>query len=142
MANALKAFLPTTENIDILVGYFYFSGFKEVYQELSDKKIRILVGMDMDEKLIPVLSRKQPQNLYEMRSSDKEASLIDEEDKYFKVLSGIFNDTNWFEDTESLNAFKVFVSKIEDGSMEIKKSIQPRHDKLFIFHYKTENTKN
>ena len=96
----------------------------------------------MDEKLIPVLSRKQPQNLYEMRPSDKEASLIDEEDKYFKVLSGIFNDTNWFEDTESLNAFKVFVSKIEDGTMEIKKSIQPRHDKLFIFHYKTENTKN
>ena len=107
MANALNEFLPTTENIDILVGYFYFSGFKEVYQELSDKKIRILVGMDMDEKLIPVLSRKQPQNLYEMRSSDKEASLIDEEDKYFKVLSGIFNDTNWFEDTESLNAFKI-----------------------------------
>lgn len=142
MANALKAFLPATENIDILVGYFYFSWFKEVYKEMADKKIRILVWMDMDEKLIPLLSRKQPQNLYEMRSSEKWASLLDEEEKYFNVLAGIFNDTNWFEDADSLSAFKVFVSKIEDGTMEIKKSIQPRHDKLFIFHYKEENTKN
>ena len=87
MANALKAFLPATESIDILVGYFYFSGFKEVYKDLSDKKIRILVGMDMDEKLIPLLARKQPHNLYEMRTSEKDPSLSVEEDKYFRVLS-------------------------------------------------------
>lgn len=141
MANALKAFLPATESIDILVGYFYFSGFKEVYKDLSDKKIRILVGMDMDEKLIPLLARKQPHNLYEMRTSEKDPSLSVEEDKYFRVLSWIFNDTNWFEYPESLNAFKVFISKIEDGSLEIKKSLKSNHSKRYLFHFKESESK-
>lgn len=141
MANALKAFLPATERIDILVGYFYFSGFKEVYKDLSDKKIRILVGMDMDEKLIPLLARKQPHNLYEMRTSEKEPSLSAEEDKYFRVLSWIFNDTNWFEDPESLSAFKVFISKIEDGTLEIKKSLKSNHSKRYLFHFKESESK-
>jgi superfamily II DNA or RNA helicase len=141
MANALRAFLPATERIDILVGYFYFSGFKEVYKDLSDKKIRILVGMDMDEKLIPLLARKQPHNLYEMRTSEKEPSLSAEEDKYFRVLSWIFNDTNWFEDPESLSAFKVFISKIEDGTLEIKKSLKSNHSKRYLFHFKESESK-
>lgn len=104
--------------------------------------MRILVGIDIDERLIPTLARKSPQSLYDLRASSPLPSLIEEEDRYFSTLAGIFNDTNWFESTEAIEAFKVFVSKIEDGSLEIKKSIEPRHDKLFIFHYKTENTKN
>jgi hypothetical protein len=135
MANALRRFLPKTISIDVLVGYFYFSGFREVYRDIADKKMRILVGMDIDEHLIPTLARKQPHDLYNIKSSQKNPSNIEEEDKYFRSLALIFNDTDWFEDTESLTAFKVFVSKIADGTLEIKKSIQDRHDKLFVFHY-------
>lgn len=135
MANALREFLPQTASIDILVGYFYFSGFQEVYRDIADKKMRILVGMDIDEKLIPTLARKQPYDLYTINSSHKNSSMIEEENKYFRSLEAIFNDTEWFEDRESLEAFKVFVSKIDNGTLEIKKSITERHDKLFIFHY-------
>jgi superfamily II DNA or RNA helicase len=142
MANALRAFLPASDKMDILVGYFYFSGFKEIHKELKDKNVRILVGMDIDEQLIPTLARKKPHDLYELPASSPLPSLIEEEDRYFQTLAWIFNDTNWFEDLDSIEAFKVFVSKIENGSLEIKKSTEPRHDKLFIFHYRPENTKN
>ena len=73
MANALKAFLPATERLDVLVGYFYFSGFQEIYKELSDKKIRILVGMDIDTSMVYSLNRKDPSNLYEIRTAPVQA---------------------------------------------------------------------
>ena len=99
MANALREFLPQTESIDILVGYFYFSGFQEVYRDIADKKMRILVGMDIDQKLIATLVRKQQHELYSVRSSHIDSSMIEEEDKYFRSLEAIFNDTDWFEKT-------------------------------------------
>lgn len=141
MANALREFLPQTESIDILVGYFYFSGFQEVYRDIADKKMRILVGMDIDQKLIATLVRKQQHELYSVRSSHIDSSMIEEEDKYFRSLEAIFNDTDWFEDRESLEAFKVFIKKIQDGTLEIKKSLRD-HTKLFIFHPKTTSVES
>ncbi|HLP61386.1 MAG TPA: hypothetical protein VK186_21270 [Candidatus Deferrimicrobium sp.] len=40
--------LPSSQNLLFLVGYFYFSGFEEVYENLRDKHLRILVGMDIE----------------------------------------------------------------------------------------------
>ncbi len=48
----LKTILPNCDRIDALVGYFYFSGFRDLHNELKDKQIRILVGMDIDKKII------------------------------------------------------------------------------------------
>lgn len=44
LQEALKNALPSTERVDILTAYFYFSGFTALADELKDKKIRILVG--------------------------------------------------------------------------------------------------
>ena len=48
----LKAILPKCDRIDAIVGYFYFSGFQKIYKELQDKRIRILVGLNIDEKIL------------------------------------------------------------------------------------------
>ena len=37
-----------TKAMDFLVGYFYFSGIQEIYKNIEDKPMRILVGMDME----------------------------------------------------------------------------------------------
>lgn len=76
MSNALKAFLPATERLDVLVGYFYFSGFQEIYKELADKKIRILVGMDIDTSMVYSLNRKEPSDLYGVRPFPVQAGSI------------------------------------------------------------------
>lgn len=43
LADSLEKILPSCDRVDALVGYFYFSGFREIHKELQDKKIRILV---------------------------------------------------------------------------------------------------
>ena len=53
MLAALANALQTSDSIDICVGYFYFSGFQMLAEQLKDKKIRILVGLEVDPKLIP-----------------------------------------------------------------------------------------
>ena len=41
---ALKEALPECDRMDVLSGYFYFSGFALLAKELADKSFRILVG--------------------------------------------------------------------------------------------------
>ncbi len=52
LSSSLKSILPNCNKVDALVGYFYFSGFRDLHEELKDKEIRILVGMDIDKKII------------------------------------------------------------------------------------------
>ena len=52
MVDALKEALKTSDRVDINVGYFYFSGFQLLSEELKNKKIRILVGLELDPKRI------------------------------------------------------------------------------------------
>lgn len=51
MHQALINALSTSDQIDIQVGYFYFSGFELMAQHLKDKKVRILVGKQIEEVL-------------------------------------------------------------------------------------------
>ena len=49
----LQEYIPHTSALDILVGYFYFSGFHYLKSEFQQTdKIRILVGMGVDEKIV------------------------------------------------------------------------------------------
>lgn len=84
MLDALKNALTTSDKVDIQVGYFYFSGFELLANELKDKEIRILVGKQIDPKAVPGIitmqqktgkpvgfDRYQPRNLYSSRSEQK-----------------------------------------------------------------------
>ena len=44
--------LPTADRLDIQTGYFFFSGFSTLCESLKEVKMRILVGMDIDPKII------------------------------------------------------------------------------------------
>ncbi|MCK4836986.1 MAG: hypothetical protein KAT17_10120 [Candidatus Aminicenantes bacterium] len=51
LSEVINNILPAPKNLYFLVGYFYFSGFEKLYRNLGDKKLKILVGMDI-EKII------------------------------------------------------------------------------------------
>jgi HKD family nuclease len=53
MFDALSNALEDCERVDIAVGYFFFSGFNLLSNLLKDKKIRILVGKEIDPNCIP-----------------------------------------------------------------------------------------
>ena len=84
MLDALKNCLSMADQVDIQVGYFYFSGFELLANDLKDKQVRILVGKQIDPNAVPKIvamqqksgksidfERFQPQEDYSSRSEQK-----------------------------------------------------------------------
>ncbi|HMP67240.1 MAG TPA: helicase-related protein [Candidatus Paceibacterota bacterium] len=142
LSSSLKSILPNCDKIDALVGYFYFSGFRDLHHELKDKQIRILVGMDIDKKIIDKVSTLRDLNLDSYTTDTKTSSRSIAKEDYIENFSKIFNDTDFFDNDESQNAFEIFLDKIKDGSLQIKKTAQANHSKFYIFHNKKEFSTN
>ena len=51
LTDVVNIILPSSDRLYALVGYFYFSGFQELYQNLTDKEVRILVGMEVEKDI-------------------------------------------------------------------------------------------
>lgn len=138
LSAALKGIIPNCDRIDALVGYFYFSGFKDLHEELRDKQIRILVGMDIDKKIIDKVSVLKDLNLDSYVVNTEITSRSGAKDDYIENFSRIFNDTDYFDNEDSQKAFEIFLGKISDGSLQIKKTPEANHSKFYILHNKQE----
>ena len=138
----LKEILPDCDRIDAEVGYFYFSGFRHLHNELKDKHIRILVGMDMDKRIIENMSALENLDLDDSVENPNISLRSTVQDEYIGEFSKFFNETDYFDDEESEKAFGIFLDKIRDGSLEIKKTSRRNHSKVFILHKKKEKIKS
>ena len=118
--------------MDFLVGYFYFSGIKEIYQHLEDKPMRILVGMEMEHDLIQRTAE------FDFFVQNSTSSRQESRDKFYKSLTNLFNESDYFENTDAAEAFGIYYQKIKEGSLEIRKTKEPCHAKMYIFSYKDE----
>lgn len=54
----------------------------------------------------------------------------------------LFNETDFFDSTKKQEAFKIFVEKIKQGSLQIRKTLKPNHAKLYLFERKSEFSEN
>ena len=127
--------LPGSRNLYFLVGYFYFSGFEQIYRNLGDRKLRILVGMSIEKDLSNRIREFQI-------IQDIEKSRLEVKKNYFHSLVDVFNDTDFFDNAEKQEAFRVFLSRIRDGSLEIKKTEHPNHAKLYLFEHSEEHSQS
>lgn len=135
LSKIINNLLPSkTKSLDFLVGYFYFSGMEEIYRNIEDKPMRILVGLDMDHD---ILKKTSEFDFFAQthRSSNKEIR-----EDFFKSLVNLFNKTSYFESNKQAEAFKIYYEKIKNGSLEIRKTLDPCHAKMYIFAYKDELT--
>lgn len=128
LSDIINGILPKTNAVDILVGYFYYSGYAELSDNLKEKNIRILVGLDVDLQIT-----KHIREVENFRQSLPSRSNIKEE--YYKQFVKIFNDTDFLDTAEKLEQFKMFYCKIVDGSLEIRKTLEPCHSKMYLFAY-------
>lgn len=109
-----------SSKIDILASYFYFSGLKKLLEGENSQKhflqklLRILVGMEINSKLRAEGAHWEPEE-----RSGREA-----QEPY---LNG-----EAFDDKESL---RLFFDKLEGGTLEIRKTAQPVHAKVYLFAY-------
>ncbi|MCG2725648.1 MAG: hypothetical protein L6420_05225 [Elusimicrobia bacterium] len=115
LSDVIKNILPNSQNLYFLVGYFYFSGFKEIYKNLANKNLKILVGLDIEKNLLNAVKEYQ---IIENRSVSRGKIRTD----YYKGLIKIFNETDFFDNKETQEAFAIFLEKIKNGSLEIKKN--------------------
>lgn len=133
LSQIINNLLPSkTKAMDFLVGYFYFSGVEEIYQNIGDKPMRILVGLDMDQD---ILKKTNEFDFYaeQRRSSNKEIR-----EDFYESLVNLFNQTGYFESDKQAAAFKIYFEKIKNGTLEIRKTKDPSHAKMYIFEYKDE----
>jgi len=146
MVDALRNSLQQAESVDILTAFFYFSGFELLAEELRDKKIRILVGNTIDPETISELSKNIKEKLdpkldrYVSRSYDR-LSNLQKRDQYIESFIGLFNQSalsEQFDDTESQKVFKMFLDKLNNGSLEIRLTNGDNHAKAYILTNKKE----
>lgn len=127
LTERLNAILPETSELKMLVGFFYFSGFDEIFEAMRGNaalKIKVLVGMraqhavgqiaEADSKPHKGLSRKDilERFLAELRLTAESA----------------ISDTAIFEERA-----RYFCEMLESGRMEIRKTAEPNHAKLYLF---------
>ena len=60
-------------------------------------------------------------------------SLVKEE--YYKQFVDIFNNSDFLDTAEKLEQFRMFYGKILDGTLEIRKTLEPCHSKMYLFAY-------
>src|SRR3990167_4786061 len=135
LQNALKNALSTAESVDIAVGFFYFSGFEALADQLKNKKVRILVGLEIDPELIPQITQLAKESdvdltPFQPRSIIKSRSLIKE--NYINTLVNFINDSDIFDNDKTSEIFDLFIEKIKDGTLEIRKTIEKFHGKFYL----------
>lgn len=146
MLDSLKNSLKQAERVDILTAFFYFSGFNALAEELKDKKIRILVGNTIDPEAIADLCnavKDCPDESLETYAIRGYARLNNSQKKnsYIDSFINLFNKSSLsdeFDSTDSQSIFKMFLSKIADGSLEIRLTSTTNHAKAYILTNKYE----
>ncbi len=148
MLESLKNSLKNAESVDILTAYFYFSGFDALAEELKDKKIRILVGKTIDPEAISELCRDIKNNSDEeldgyVKRGYKTLSNLQKRKVYIDSFIQLFNKSSLsseFDDTNSQQVFKMFIDKLNDGSLEIRMTSESNHAKVFVLTNQYEHS--
>lgn len=118
--------ISNSVELKFLVGFFYFSGIRELYDGLKQNEnftLRVLVGLDVD---------KLSYGLIEFSNEEK---LTDEEkiDNFFTSIHKSIN-TDFFDNKEFYEQIKFFIELIKSDKLIIRKTLKPNHSKLYIFH--------
>jgi superfamily II DNA or RNA helicase len=127
LKSRLNTLISISEELKFLVGFFYFSGWKEVYESLKaneNLKLRLLVGLQVD-KLVH-------DNLVEFGYQEDRISNDDRFNAFMSSLSKALNTDNV--DTEEFyNQVFYFLQMIEQGRLILRKTKNPNHAKVYIF---------
>jgi hypothetical protein len=106
-----------------------------LYKNIQNKDVRILVGLDIETQMLKILTDV---DLKIKQHSSIQASKED----FYNLLTKIFSESDYFEQENSREAFEIYYRKIKNGTLEVRKTQDPCHAKLYIFSYSTEKSEN
>ena len=116
-----------SQELKFLVGFFYFSGWQELVEALKvrdDLNIQILVGLDTDMHLGRVLEVADPN-----AGGCTQQELAG---RFFASLRTAMQDET-LDTQEFYEQVTFFMLLLEDGRLQIRKTFDPNHAKLYLF---------
>jgi len=122
-----KVLIKDTEFFDVLVGYFYTSGFYSLYKSLeTTKKIRILIGISTNKQTFELIQQSQQQALQFSHAETKE--------QFSDLVEDEMGKTEDSKDVEE--GVHKFLEWLQNGKMEIKAyPTENIHAKLYIMSF-------
>jgi len=125
----LNTLVKISDELKFLVGFFYFSGWSDIYEGLqknTQQKIKLLVGLQVCNHLGSITEYAEKR--------DHVASRDEEFQKYLESIGFALNNEEM--DTEEFyRQAGFFVQLIEQERLEIRKTEKPNHAKLYLFHF-------
>lgn len=122
----LQKLISVSEELKFLVGFFYFSGWQEIYKTLqkNDKVIlKILVGLQVDKHL---------SNIIEIGNKDENRSNEEHFTHFMKSLGYAINNAE-MDNQEFYEQVDFFIKLLEEERLIIKKTLNSNHAKIYLF---------
>ena len=125
----IKKLIGGSEELKFLVGYFYFSGWQELYLKLKEKpdvQLKILVGLQIEQILGKMIVEHGHQ---------EDGLSQDEIFQQFMTSLGFAINNNEMDTEAFFNQVGFFLEMLENGRLQIRKTEDPNHAKLYLFKY-------
>lgn len=126
LKDRLSELITKSEELKFLVGFFYFSGLKELHTSLTKNNnvvIKVLVGLEVDKNI---------RGLIEYGEHDRRLSDAERLYKFFTSVKLSIN-SEIFDNKEFYEQVRFFIQLIKDNRLIIRKTYEPNHAKLYIF---------
>ena len=126
----LTELITHSNELKFLVGFFYFSGIRELYEGMKanpDFLLKVLVGIRVD-----VINSRLIETDYSENLSDEEKVEI-----FFESIRKSIN-TDYFDTRDFYEQSRYFIGLIQSGKMIIRKTYEPNHSKLYLFKLREE----
>ncbi len=125
LKHRLVELIKKSDELKFLVGFFYFSGIRELYEGLKsnpDTVIKVLVGLNIDKAVFGLVETE----------SEEESS---DEEKIYKFIESIKKSLNTeeFDTEEFYEQVRFFIELIQKDKLIIRKTYNPNHSKLYLF---------
>jgi ERCC4-related helicase/HKD family nuclease len=129
LKDRLTELIEHSKELKFLVGFFYFSGIRELYDSLKNNpevQLDILVGLNAD---------KTVHGLTEYGDTAKGLTDKDKFERFLISISRSINTDN-FDNEEFYKQSLFFIEAIKQDRLRIRKTCDPNHAKLYIFKLK------
>lgn len=125
LQSRFASLIKDTQYFDVLVGYFYTSGFHAVSESLeSTDKVRILIGISTNRETYDLLQKIKSHKEVKDEFSEEVKNELENSDNTQVVEEGILKFTNW----------------LKDGKLEIRAYPEEKiHSKLYIMTFPEED---
>jgi superfamily II DNA or RNA helicase len=131
LADRFRVLIKDTQFFDVLVGYFFTSGFYEMYKSLeSTEKIRILIGISTNKEAVNLIQRAEAGEQPELKFSHAEVKKEFEE--------SVAQEMEQSEDKPDIEKGVLkFIEWLKSGKLEIRAyPTENIHAKLYIMTFK------